>query len=70
MTFIYTAGGWELNAPEESRESLTEKMVGAGGVIEVKTMFISGSAPQPAPVTVAVDQIAVVSDQRLPRAGA
>ena len=69
MAFIYTAGGLELNALDESRESITEKIAQAelGSVLEVQVLFPAGNAQHPSPVTVAVAQIAAVSGQPLPR---
>lgn len=65
MAFIYMAGGWELNAHEESRDTLTVKMAQESDVLPVQVMFTSGGARQPTPVTISVRQIAVVSDQPL-----
>jgi hypothetical protein len=70
MAFIYMAGGWELNAHEETRDSLTEKMAQAADVLPVQLMFPHRvGTRQAGSVTLAVRQIAVVSDQQLPRAG-
>jgi hypothetical protein len=65
MAFIYMAGGWALNAHQESRESLNGRIKEGGGSLEVMILFDSGGARQPDAVTVAAHQIAVISDQPL-----
>jgi hypothetical protein len=67
MAFIYLAGGQVLHVAP-SREAIANDLAAGspGKTLEYEVDFPAGGATQPAKVTVLAENIAAVSDQRLP----